>query len=381
MTFADTQAALGIAVAAKAPVILWGAPGQGKTQTLTAIANDRDMHLEVVLASVREPSDFAGLPYVVDGRTVLVAPDWAQRIAESSASGSQSMLFLDEISTAPPSVQGALLRVVLDRVAGDLYLGDDVAIVAAANPPEIAANGWDLAAPMANRFVHLDWALPADVVRDGFTLGWPTAHVPQIDDERRSTEVSKAKRLIGAFLGARPDMTTVMPTAASEAGMAYPTPRSWEMAAVLYGTAQAAGATATATRMLLVGTVGQAAAVEFIAYVADLDLPDPEDILADPDSFEVPTRGDRVYAAMAGVLAVVLENNTEARWKACGKVLEKVAAANHADIAVAVGRRWIDGKPNESVRPDLDTLRALAPILKEAGLVPGAATARKRTAK
>lgn len=381
MTFSDTQAALGIAVAAKAPVILWGAPGQGKTQTLTAVAEDRDMHLEVVLASVREPSDFAGLPYVVDGRTVLVAPDWAQRIAQASSEGRTSMLFLDEISTAPPSVQGALLRVVLDRVAGDLYLGDEVAIVAAANPPEIAANGWDLAAPMANRFVHLEWALPADVVRDGFTLGWPTAHVPQVDADRQASEVSKAKRLIGAFLGARPDMTTVMPTAASEAGMAYPTPRSWDMAATLYGTASAAGATATATRMLLVGTVGQAAAVEFLAYIADLDLPDPEDILADPASFEVPTRGDRVYAAMAGVLAVVIENNTPERWNACGKALEKVAAANHADIAVAVGRRWIENKPNESTRPDLDTLRALAPILKEAGLVPGGPSKARKSAK
>jgi MoxR-like ATPase len=41
-------------------------------------------------------------------------------------------------------VQAALLRVVLERTVGDLSLPADVAVVAAANPPEQAADGWDL---------------------------------------------------------------------------------------------------------------------------------------------------------------------------------------------------------------------------------------------
>ena len=45
----------------------------------------------------------------------------------------------------------ALLRVVLERTVGDLTLPHDVAIVAAANPPEQAADGWDLSPPLANR--------------------------------------------------------------------------------------------------------------------------------------------------------------------------------------------------------------------------------------
>jgi hypothetical protein len=365
MTYQDTSAALGVAIAAKSPIILWGAPGQGKTSVLEAIAEATNRPIRTVLASIREPSDFAGLPNIVDGKTRLIAPDWAQDIAETG----NGILFFDEISTAPPATQAAMLRVALDRIAGDLYLGDDVSIVAAANPPEIAADGWDLAAPMANRFCHLDWSLPADVVRDGFSIGWPEIPVPTIDPERARKEVQEALLLVGSFIGARPDLTTVIPTATADAGRAFPTPRSWEMAANLYGYATAAGVSGTARRMLVTGAVGQAAGAEFLAYVADLDLPDPEALLADPDSFVAPTRGDRVYAVGASVLAAVKNNNTPDRWKAAGKVVAAIAAADHSDVAVAIGKRWMGIRPGDDVLPDPASLRALSPILRAAKII------------
>lgn len=365
MSYQDTTQALGVAIAAKAPVILWGAPGQGKTSVLEQIAADTQRMIRTVLASIREPSDFAGLPHIVDGKTKLIAPDWAQDIAVEG----NGILFFDEISTAPPATQAAMLRVALDRVAGDLYLGDGVSIVAAANPPEIAADGWDLAAPMANRFCHLEWALPADVVRDGFSIGWPEVPVPQADPARLERETSDARVLVGAFLGARPDMVTVIPKSTAESGRAFPTPRSWEMAASLYGYATAAGVSNTARRMLIVGAIGQAAAAEFLAYIADLDLPDPEALLADPSKFEAPTRGDRVYAVGASVLAAVKMNNTPERWKAAGKVVAAIAKANHADVAVAIGKRWMSIRTTPDLMPDTESLRTLAPILRESNLI------------
>ena len=133
--------ALGVAVAARVPVLLWGAPGTGKTSAIRAMAQTMGLPCETVIASIREPSDFAGLPIVVGDGVRFAPPAWARRLAEAG----HGLLFLDELSTAPPAVQAALLRVVLERVVGDLTLPDAVAVVAAANPPEQAADGWDLA--------------------------------------------------------------------------------------------------------------------------------------------------------------------------------------------------------------------------------------------
>ncbi len=381
----DSIAALGVAIAAKKPVLLWGNPGQGKTSVLTQIAIDQNWDIEVILASIREPSDFAGLPNIVDrtdeqGRTrqatSMIAPDWAQRIAESSDAGRTTICVFDEITTATPATQAALLRVALDRVVGDTYLGDDVAIVAAANPPEIAADGWDLAAPMANRFVHLEWDLPASVVRDGFMLGWPEVPIPHVDQTKLAAEIANGRLLVGAFLGHMPDQVTVIPKSSAEKGKAWASPRSWEVAAELYGYATAAGVSNVARRILIVGTVGQASATAFLSYVNELDLPDPEELIKwaierKADKFVPPTRGDRVYAVGASILSALNNNNNDERWIAVGDLIAVMANANHADIAVAIGKRWMSDtyRINKSVMPRTESLKALTPVMRAAKII------------
>ena len=93
--------ALGVAVAARVPVLLWGAPGTGKTSAIRAMAQIMGLPCETVIASIREPSDFAGLPIVVGDGVRFAPPAWARRLAEAG----HGLLFLDELSTAPPAVQ------------------------------------------------------------------------------------------------------------------------------------------------------------------------------------------------------------------------------------------------------------------------------------
>ncbi|MFD0478250.1 AAA family ATPase [Nonomuraea thailandensis] len=165
--------ALSVAVAANLPVLLWGSPGTGKTSAVLALGERLGLPVEVVVGSIREPSDFAGLPVLRDGETWFAPPRWASRLA----SAGRGILFLDELTTAPPAVQAAMLRVVLERAVGDLALPPAVRIVAAANPPEQAADGWDLSAPLANRLVHLDWTVSAESVAEGFIGGFPRRRV------------------------------------------------------------------------------------------------------------------------------------------------------------------------------------------------------------
>lgn len=364
-------AALGICLAANVPVVLWGPPGQGKTSVIEQLAEDLGLHLETVIASIREPSDFAGLP-VVDagaGTVTLAPPRWARELAAAE----RGVIFFDEMSTAPPAVQSAMLRVAVDRIVGDLPLPPATRVVAAANPPGVATDGWDLTPPLANRFCHLDWSLPATTLRDGFTYGWPRVPVPHSDLAPDGPQpavrpgVADAMRLVGIFLGTRPELVTRLPDSASAAGFAFPTPRSWEMAARLYAAATWADAPGQVRTMLVGGCVGGPAAGEFLTYVSTLDLPDPEELLADPDSVRIAgRRSDIVHAVASSVWAVTDARNTPERWNACGRVLARIADAGHADIAFATARYWARSRPHGTL-PDVAAMRSLAPILRELG--------------
>lgn len=370
-TYLDTAAALGVCLVANVPVVLWGDPGQGKTSVVEQVAADLDLHLETVIASIREPSDFAGLPVVdpVTGAVTLAPPAWAQRLRDATADGARGgVQFYDEISTAPPAVQAALLRPVLSGWVGDLQLPASVRTVAATNPADVATDGWDLAPPMANRFTHLTWALPADVVREGFAVGFPRVPVPVVDPADLERALSRSRILVGAFLGARPELVTRVPESSRDAGTAFPTPRSWEAAARLHATATAAGCGAGVLAVLLGGTVGVPAATELLAYLDDLDLPDPEHLLADPSAFVVPARGDQVYAVAAAVWAATLAETTPARWVACGRVLARIADAGSADVAYSFGTRWANERPAGAM-PTADVVASLGPILTELGLL------------
>ena len=132
-------------------VCLWGDPGIGKSALIQAAAAADGVPCETVIGSMREPSDFAGLPVVTDDGVRMEPPSWARRLHEAQAGS----LFLDELSTSPPAVHAAMLGVALGRRVGDLLLPRAVQVVAAANPPERAADGWDLTPPLANRFGRL----------------------------------------------------------------------------------------------------------------------------------------------------------------------------------------------------------------------------------
>ena len=115
-----------------------GHPGVAKTATLTAFGRASGYHVKTVVGSVREPSDFMGLPFEDDGTVRYTVLSWAQWCAHAE----RALLFLDDLTTAPPSVQRAMLRILQERVVGEFVLPPSVAIVAAANPASVAGDGW-----------------------------------------------------------------------------------------------------------------------------------------------------------------------------------------------------------------------------------------------
>ena len=350
-----------MAVAARVPVLLWGAPGTGKTSAVKAMSAALGLPCETVIASIREPSDFAGLPVVTDGKVTFAPPRWARNLAMHE----RGVLFLDEISTAPPAVQAALLRVVLERVVGDLALPEAITVIAAANPPEYAADGWDLSPPLANRFCHLDWPVEAQAFAEGLSAGWPAPIVPELPDGWDS-QLAVGRGLIAAFISVRPTLVVAVPGDGSSAGRGWPSPRSWEMAALLWTAATVAGASEEARATLIMGAVGQGPGIELLNWAGEMDLPDPEEVLRDPDAFVLPDRGDRAYAALSAIAAAVAANPTEQRWLAAWKVLGR-SAGKGADVAALAARVLAQCRPDGAAAPA--EVRLFAPVLRHAGLL------------
>lgn len=332
---ADVQLeALTLAVAADLPVLLWGEPGIGKTAALTQLAESLDLPLTTVIASVHEPSDFSGLPIVGDDpaeRGVPMAPpDWAVRLVRAG----RGLLFLDELSTAPPAVQAALLRLVLERRIGALRLPPEVRIVAAANPRSSAADGWELSPPLANRFVHLQWTHDHEVVVRGLGGTWPRATLPRLEPERLPQAVEFARRAVCGLLTARPKFVHQLPSGEARRGGAWPSPRSWEMTMCLIAFATAAGSSREVLSLLVRGAVGDGPGLELLASLDRMDLPDPETLLADPAGAELPRRGDLRQAVLDGVVEAVRRQPDKSRWDAAWTLLAGALETGAPDLVV-----------------------------------------------
>ncbi|MER6914090.1 MoxR family ATPase [Streptomyces sp. NPDC000594] len=326
--------ALTLTVAADLPVLLWGEPGIGKTAALTQLADSLGLPLTTVIASVHEPSDFSGLPVVGDDpaeRGVPMAPpQWAVRLVEAG----RGLLFLDELSTAPPAVQAALLRLVLERRIGTLRLPPGIRIVAAANPRSSAADGWELSPPLANRFVHLHWTHDPEVVVRGLGGTWPRATLPRLDPERLTTAVDRARRAVCGLLTGRPALVHRLPSGEARRGGAWPSPRSWEMTVRLVAFATAAGTSRDVLSLLVRGAVGDGPGLELLAAMDRLDLPDPEALLADPAGVPLPERGDLRQAALEAVVDAVHRRPERSRWDAAWALLVHAMETGAPDLVV-----------------------------------------------
>lgn len=326
--------ALTLAVAADLPVLLWGEPGIGKTAALTQLAASLDLPLTTVIASVHEPSDFSGLPVVGDDPAEqgvpMAPPDWAVRLVRAG----RGLLFLDELSTAPPAVQAALLRLVLERRIGALTLPPGVRIVAAANPRSSAADGWELSPPLANRFVHLQWTHDHEVVVRGLGGTWPRATLPRLDPQKLPQAVEFARRAVCGLLAARPKLVHQLPSSEARRGGAWPSPRSWETTLTLIAFATAAGSSRDVLSLLVRGAVGDGPGLELLASLDRLDLPDPETLLADPAAAELPERGDLRQAVLDGVVAAVRARPERSRWDAAWALLVRALETGAPDLVV-----------------------------------------------
>jgi hypothetical protein len=316
------------------PTISWGAPGIAKTARVEQAARRHGLPLETVILSIREPADVAGLPVVRQDGVHLEPPAWAKRLATAG----KGLVHLDELSCASPSVQAAALRVVAEGVVGELPLPPEVRILASANPEDLAAGGWGLAAPMANRLIHVNAAVPTAEEWGDWLIGNGKADEstpPILNESVWEREWVRARASFAGFARRFPDRLLKVPEGDAERGRAWPSHRSMELAARAAAGTWALGAGDGVLLVLLRGAIGDGIANEVFSYLRDLDIPDPEDVLA--GRAKVPMkRTDQAYASLSSVVSSSLlpRRDRNDRIASAFEVAGDVAA-KHADVAAA----------------------------------------------
>jgi MoxR-like ATPase len=266
MNPADLTTFLGTLVrnGVKLSTMIWGPPGIGKSSIVAQVAAAYGLECIDLRLSQLAPTDLRGLPVAENGRSHWFPPEFLP-------SDGAGVLFLDEINMAPPTMQGMAQQLILDRKVGSYTVPEGWFIWAAGNREEDRAAVFDMPAPLANRFLHVEVA-------------------PSFDDFKAYALARSLHEHVVAFLSFRPELLH----RSDGLQPAWPSPRSWEMASQLHQ-----------IELDVAAAVGAPAAAEFNAFVALYSqLPDLDRIMAGAsDNIAFPEEPSVRYATTVGLTA------------------------------------------------------------------------------
>ena len=275
-------------------VFLWGPPGIGKSDAARqfAVRLSAKSGKRVVVTDVRlllfSPVDLRGVP-VADAERKFA--DWLRpRVFEMDPSEEIiNLLFLDELSAAPQSVQAAAYQLTLDRRIGEHALPENCIVIAAGNRTTDQSVAYKMPKALANRMMHYN------VVSD-FQSWKAWAQRSGIDS-----------RIIG-YLSFDNSRLCAEP---SSSDLAYPTPRSWSLVDRVLKAAGDLPTDSAAMHMAISACVGKDVAIEFQTWCSVYDyLPTVEDIRRGVCT-DYPKTQDALYALSASLTEAVLSDGDE----------------------------------------------------------------------
>jgi len=271
----DLKEALIPLIDSKVPVFIWGNPGVGKSSLVSQIAKEKDMSFIDLRLSLLDPTDLRGIPFFEkDEKKAL----WAKpEFLPDTLSNNYGILFLDEINSAPPTIQAAAYQLILDRKIGEYILPKNYAIVAAGNYESDRGVTYRMPTPLANRFVHLDFELDFD--------SWKLwAYSNNID-----------KRIISYLSYKSSDLFVFNPKSSQKS---FATPRSWKFVDDILNS----NINNKLLENVISGAIGKEIASEFVNYCKVMnELPNIEDILKG-NKVEIPQRNSTLYALVIGIV-------------------------------------------------------------------------------
>jgi MoxR-like ATPase len=254
-------------IPARLPMLLIGAPGVGKTALVEQLAKELTYDFFISHPVTSEPTDYRGLPWIVDGRACFLPIGDLERL--SSLGDRPAIWLIDDLGTAPPATQAAVMQLVHSdsRSLNGFKLPESVSIIAATNRAQDRAGVGAFLAPLVSRFTTVLTIQP-----DARTF------VPWA--------ISKGNfnPLVAAFLKWRPDylLDESRPKHNLEQRCS---PRSWHHVSQLLDL----GLSPCDLRPAVLGAITPAIGIEFLAFLdVCTNLPNADDIRADPHNSALP---------------------------------------------------------------------------------------------
>lgn len=273
-------------------VMLWGPPGVGKSQAIRQLAKEIEQETgkKTVVTDVRlllfNPIDLRGIPTSNADKTLAI---WLkpQIFQMDDSEDIVNILFLDEISAAPQSVQAAAYQITLDRVVGEHKLPENCIVIAAGNRTTDKSVAFKMPKALANRLLHIE-------VQGNFKSWKEWAVKNGIND-----------KVIG-FLSFKQNY--LMGFDSSSDDLAFATPRSWEMVSNVLNFVSD---DLNKVYSLVAGLVGTGVAVEFRTWANIYNtLPDIEDIFEGKNP-PIPKSADAMYALTSSMVTYAREHKND----------------------------------------------------------------------
>jgi hypothetical protein len=251
------------AMKAKRPIFLWGSPGIGKSDLIQQIVDSGELgnaYMIDMRLALMEPTDLRGYPFRNPETNTMEWAPAADLPTEHLASQYDTIvLFMDELNSAPPSVQAAAYQLVLNNKIGQYSLPSNVVIVAAGNKETDRGVTFRMPSPLANRFRHINM----DVNFEDWSI-WATDHKVHHD-------------VIGYLTYAKADLFDFDPKTSSQA---FATPRSWSFVSEILNTEGFDTASDYEQKAEIAGAIGEGMAIKFCEHRKYASkLPNPEDVL------------------------------------------------------------------------------------------------------
>jgi hypothetical protein len=314
--------------------MIWGPSGAGKTEMLEDLIASIPDCLQITLSlGSREALDFAGIPSIVNNRTVCNDPemvplqtDLLPYIPDTIGTPDERryscvVVYIDELPEGDTPTLKAIYRMLNERKVNNSDIHHAVRFVASGNPPEAGAFTEALLPTVANRMMHINVRICHKE-----WISWATGK--GISPVQRAFIAQHGLGMLSNYNSASKDD-------------AFATPRTH---ARLH--AYMAGDAFTDQTLIAQGApvqyLGEEVGLALLAFADATDMPNIEEVLRDPKNISLDMTPGSMFLLGQALVSFATVDNIEAVLQVMGRMPANHKAVNFMSLMGLPRRQYLD---------------------------------------